>query len=628
MAFASHSTLSLDLTQLPHHDGSELYVSQVTPVLGESVTVTVRVPLAFHEKSVHLRVVRDGEPRVSPTKLVGETDTERWYQAEVLVHNPVTQYRFFFEREDDYAWLNGEGVFFRDVPDASDFRITVFEPAPEWLHDGVVYQIFPDRFARSSTAVDLSSAELPEWAIAEPNWNADPIPSGPGVAQHFFGGDLDGITEKLDYLQDLGVNTVYLTPVFPGQSNHRYDASTFDAVDPLLGGNDAYQRLSQAVHERGMRLMGDITSNHTGVSHNWFKTAAADPSSEEHSYFYWTDAEPGYACWLEHPSLPKLNYNSIPLRNRMVQGPDSVIGKWMQEPFSLDGWRVDVANMTGRWGTDNMTHDVARTIRATMSEQNPESLLISEHFHDASADLNGDGWHANMNYSAFTRPIWSWLADPSHNTPAFGLPAKINRTGGQDMVAVMRQFSSVVPFKVNRDHWNMLGSHDTPRLRTLVGDSMVEVALGILATYLGNPVIFAGDEVGLEGINGEHARKTMPWEDPARWDDAIHSIYQKLLGVRSGSQALRTGGLRWVHISDDAVAYVRSASGESVLVLVARAPFEGCQLSADIALEFGDDASAVLVNPELLYGSEGLNHENVMYSLPKTDAGVHIWRLK
>jgi alpha-glucosidase len=546
----------------------------------------------------------------------------------VLVHNPVTNYRFFFARQDDYAWLNGEGTFFRDVPDASDFRLTVHAPAPQWLHEGVVYQIFPDRFARSENAVDLAQADLPDWVIVENDWNSDPIPSGPGVAEHFFGGDLDGIAEKLDYLKDLGVNTVYLTPVFPGRSNHRYDAATFDEVDPLLGGDSAYARLSAAVHERGMRLMGDITSNHTGVSHDWFRTAQVDPSSDEHSFFYWTDEEPGYACWLEHPSLPKLNYHSQLLRERMVEGPDSVIGRWLQPPFSLDGWRVDVANMTGRWGTDDMTHDVARTIRKTINDVNPESLLIAEHFHDASADLAGDGWNGNMNYSAFTRPIWSWLADPANETPAFGLPAKINRKGGSDMVAVMRQFSSVVPFKVNRDHWNMLGSHDTPRLRTLVGDDMIEVALGLLVTYLGNPVIFAGDEVGLEGINGEHARKTMPWGDPSRWDDGIHATYRGLLAARSSSAALRTGGLRWVLITDETVAYVRSAADESVLVVVSRSAFDGAQLPASIGLEFGVDAASLLDSPVTLYGSSALGFDGSVYELPKTGPSVHIWRLR
>lgn len=614
----------------PHHDGSELYVSQLTPSLGEHVTVRVRVPLSFPELSVHLRTVRDGEPRVSAARLVATTAHDRWYEADLFVHNPVTQYRFFFELDGDYAWLNGEGLHFNDVADTSDFRVTVHSPAPQWLHEGIVYQIFPDRFARSASAPALTDphADIPEWAIPAPDWNQDPIPSGEGVGTHFFGGDLDGIIEHLDYLKDLGVGTVYLTPVFPGRTNHRYDASTFDRVDPVLGGDDAYARLSAAVHERGMRLMGDITSNHTGSSHEWFTTAQSDPESEEHSYYYWIDEAPGYASWLEHGSLPKLNYNSTALRERMVEGPDSVIGKWLKPPFALDGWRVDVANMTGRWGSDDMTHEVARQIRSTAAEVNPDSLIIAEHFHDASLDLDGDGWHGNMNYSAFTRPVWAWLADQSREVPAFGLPASLARRSGADMVAAMRRFSSAVPFKVNRDHWNMLGSHDTPRLRTLVGESMVEVALGMLVTYLGNPVVFAGDEVGLTGINGEHARKTMPWNDPSRWDEAVHDTYKSLIAVRSSSAALRTGGLRWVLIHDDCVAFVRESASESVLVMLARAPFDGAELDVSIGSGPESDATEPLEQPELLYGTGTIVENNGRYVLPAVGPSVHIWRLR
>ncbi|WP_435300312.1 glycoside hydrolase family 13 protein [Timonella sp. A28] len=609
----------------PHHDGSELYVHPITPHRGEYVTVRVRVPLSYHETAVHLRSVRDGEPRLTPAHIVAENPYERWYEARLLVHNPVTSYRFFFAFDNDYAWLNGTGLHYQDVPDSHDFKITVHQPAPAWLHDGIVYQIFPDRFARSTHAPALTETQLPHWAIPAAHWDEDPIPEGLGVAHHYFGGDLDGITEHVDYLKDLGVTTVYLTPIFPGESNHRYDASTFDCVDPLLGGNEAYTRLIEQIHSRGMKIIGDITTNHTGVSHSWFTTAATDPASEEHSYYYWTDDETGYACWLEHPSLPKLNYNSHALTARMIDGPQSIIGTWMQPPFSIDGWRVDVANMTGRYGNDNMTTDIARRIRTTMTDINAQSLLISEHFHDASTDLDGDGWHGNMNYSAFTRPVWSFIAHHDQNTPAFGLPAPLIRRSGTTMVQVMREFAAQVPFTVSRDHWNMLGSHDTPRLRTLIGtDDMTEVAAGLLFTYLGNPVVFAGDEVGLTGINGEHARKTMPWNDPTRWHQPTHDTYRALIRVRSESKALQVGGLRWIVTDDDAVAYVRETPDECVLVLIARSRWNGARVSVGISAGLNYDTTPV---PQTLYGAHDIHIDGDEYVLPQVGSSVHIWRL-
>ncbi|MBI9114332.1 glycoside hydrolase family 13 protein [Sanguibacter suaedae] len=594
----------------PHHDGSALYVSDATPTLGDTVTVRVRVPLGCTERRVHVRVVRDGEPRVSPARLVRTTDADRWYEADVLVHNPVTCYRFLLDEPTGYRWLNGRGVFSREVPDAADFRITVHAPAPGWLGDGIVYQVFPDRFARGT-----ERTEIPDWA--EPAaWDDEPVGSGPGVGSQLYGGDLPGIEQHLDHLEDLGVGTLYLTPVFPGRSNHRYDASTFDHVDPLLGGDEALASLSRAVHARGMRIMGDITTNHTGDGHEWFRRARADRSCTEASFYYWTDGEPGYVGWLEHASLPKLDYSAPALAERMIDGRGSVIGRWLAEPYALDGWRVDVANMTGRYADQDRTHDVARTVRRTMLDINPDSVLVAEHFHDSGADMMGDGWHANMNYSAFTRPVWSWLVDPENDVPALGLPARLARRSGRDMVATMRDFDAVVPWKVLATQWNMLGSHDTPRLRTLVGSpAMVEVAAGLLLTYPGTPVVFAGDEIGAEGVNGEHARTTMPWDRPDRWDDRTLGTYRELVTLRRSSTALRDGGLRWALVEDDAVAYLRETADETVLVLVARAPWTGATLplAADAA--------------ENLYGGADLHPGPDGWSLPSDGPTVQVWQL-
>lgn len=629
-----------------HHDGSPLYVREQPDRIGQTITIRVRVPLSCPEKSVHLRVVRDGEPRLSPARLTATTDHERWYEADLLVHNPVTSYRFFFELDRGYAWLNGSGWYTREIPDAHDFKITVYDPAPQWARQGVVYQIFPDRFARSQAKGELTAQsgqsakdDLPSWALPATDWNEDPIASGEGVGRHFFGGDLDGITEHLDYLQGLGVTTVYLTPVFPGQSNHRYDASSFDEVDPVLGGNEAYARLSQAVHGRGMKLMGDITTNHTGIAHQWFTTAQNDPTSAEHDFFYWTDDECGYASWKEHPTLPKLNYHSAEMARRMIDGPESAIGQWLQPPYNLDGWRVDVANMTGRYGSDDMTHDIARRVRKTVTDQNPQGLVISEHFHDASLDVDGDGWHANMNYTAFTRPVWSWVADPTLGTPAFGLPAALPTNTGKDMVQTMREFDSAFSFQVTSAQWNMLGSHDTPRLATLVGNTaMIEVAAAMLLTYVGVPVIFAGDEVGLTGINGEHARKTMPWNDPSRWDGQIHQIYQELIGVREANRALTSGGLRWLVVEDDAVVFLRETEESCVLVALSRADWAGAFIPHYLAngtVDWADnrsnqaEASAVSSpSPQTLYGQSELVNAGDNFVVPEAGPGVHVWQLR
>lgn len=598
----------------PHHDGSAVYVPAGTPALGDVVPVRVRVTPDVTDVSV--RTVRDGEPRLVAARPDGPPSAtgERWYAADVPVHNPVTGYRFFLDRPGGYQWLNGRGLHDRDVPDAADFRLTVHDPAPDWMRDGIVYQVFPDRFARSSHA---DAHAVPDWATPAA-WGDEPVGTGPGAGTQLYGGDIPGIVERLGHLRDLGVGTLYLTPVFPGRSNHRYDASTFDHVDPLLGGDEAYAVLARAVHDQGMRLLGDLTTNHTGAGHEWFVRALADPASAERGFYYWTDGDPGYASWLEFASLPKLNYASAELSARMIEGPGSVVGRYLAEPFALDGWRIDVANMTGRYADVDRTLDVARTIRATMAGIAPDAALISEHFHDASGDLAGDGWHANMNYTAFTRPAWMWLTPRGSRVPYLGLPVMTPRRSGRSIVATMREFDAVLPWAVTSRQWNMLGSHDTPRLRSIVGSrEMVEVAVGLLLTYPGTPVVFAGDEVGLTGMNGEHARATMPWDEPDRWDAATFDLYRRLIAVRRSSRALREGGMRWLHVDDDALVYLREVPGERVLVCVARESWTGIGLPAG----FADEGA------ETLYGPDLVRSAGTGPAIPGEGPSVGVWRL-
>lgn len=608
------------LVALPHHDGSEIYVGRGPYELGASVTVRLRVPRGYGETGVLLRVVRDAEPRTTPARLVATDAHDSWYEAQVLLHNPVTCYRFAVVLPDDVRWVNARGVHERGVTDENDFRITTAPPAPAWLHDAVVYQVFPDRFARSAAA---DGRPAPEWAVPTA-WDAEPVAVGAEAGTQLYGGDLDGVVEHLDHLANLGVTTVYLTPIFPGRSAHRYDASTFDHVDPLLGGDDALARLSEALHSRGMRIMGDITTNHTGEGHEWFHRARTDESCAERDFYYWIDGGPGYASWLGHSNLPKLNFASPELGPRLIDGPRSVIGRWLEAPWSLDGWRVDVANMTGRYADEDHNEDVGRRLRATLAEVNPDAALISEHFHDARGDLSGETWHGNMNYTGFSNPVWTWLAAPDNGIRYMGVEglAMPRRTGGQ-MVAEMRDFDAAVPWQVLLNQWNMLGSHDTPRIRTVVGSREIqEVAAGLLFTYLGVPAMFAGDELGLTGTTGEHSRVPMPWDNPDRRDDVIHERYRTLARLRAEHRALREGSLRWVLTEDDAVGYVRETTDEALLVVVARAPWAG----AELRLAVPGGAAATLYGGADLTVTERDGATRVI--VPGAGPAVGVWRLR
>ena len=498
-----------------------------------------------------MRWVRDGEPIFTSLKVDHQKAGDTWWRGDLQAHNPVTRYRFLLGTTAGVRWLTGLGLTAHDVPDSTDFRLVAQPPAPSWARDAVVYQIFPDRYARSPAA-DLR--DTPDWAIRPSSWD-EPVAPGPDAVRVLYGGDLDGIARRLDHVTALGADTIYLTPFFEARSNHRYDAAGFDRVDPLLGGDRALERLSSAARDRGLRLIGDLTTNHTGDAHPWF--------ADRPDFYY-----PG-VFWLGQPSLPKLNWASAELRQEFR----AIVRRWLSEPYGLSGWRIDVANMTARHGADDWNHEVAAMLRSALDEARPDALLLAEHGHDATGDLDRDGWHGTMNYAGFTRPVWSWLrADEVPFDGFLGRPEDLPSTGAESLVATMSAFASQMSWRSWESSWSLLGSHDTARIRTVVGDAdRQHVAAGLLFTLPGTPMVFAGDEIGLTGGGNESARVPMPWT--GEWDTTTLARYRELITLRKASPALRRGGLRWVHADGDALIFLRESEAQSVLVLAARRPF-------------------------------------------------------
>ncbi|PJJ55786.1 glycoside hydrolase family 13 protein [Compostimonas suwonensis] len=579
-----HASLDHIDPLLPHHDGSELYVSDQAPVLGGLVRVRLRTPERIGAvRSVHTRSNPDHEPRFAVASLIASVDGWQWWEAEIEVENPVHRYRFHVMLENEVQlWVNATGTHTTETRDVDDFVLAAYPAAPEWARSSVLYQVFPDRFARSAAA---DAHPTPDWAIAA-EWGdpVDVIP--PGRSQQFYGGDLDGVREHLDHLERLGANLLYLTPVFPARSNHRYDASSFTEVDPLLGGDDALVRLVEAAHERGLKVIGDLTTNHCGDGHEWFRAAYGDPDAPESEFFYWLDdAHTQYVSWLGVPSLPKFNWNSRELRRRFIDGPDSVVARWLGAPYSLDGWRIDVSNMTGRYLDEDLNREVRQTIRRTMIAVNPNTILLGESTNDPAGDFDGDAWHGAMTYANFTRPVWSWLSEPGSRAEGgigFALSAVPAFTGAQ-LLEAHRAFAAGLPWRTRLSTMNALDTHDTPRFLTSALPGAVPVAFGLAATLPGIPVIFAGDEFGLTGEDGEASRTPLPWADVAASASTIE-LYSRTIAVRRSHPALNGGGIRWLHASDDVLVFVRESAEESVLVVAARAAFSVVLPAGSVAL--------------------------------------------
>jgi alpha-glucosidase len=602
----------------PHHDGSELYVRDVPREPGETTTVRLRVPRASAVDAVAVRFVTDGEPHVAIAEVDEEDDGETWWRASFPVGNPATPYRWLLSGGAiGYGWVTGDGLVGHDVPDSDDFVCAVGDDGPAWHLEGVVYEVFPDRFARSGV-----ERTPPEWALPR-DWDDDPHGWGRETPLEWFGGDLGGVEAHLDHVERLGASILYTTPFFPGRSNHRYNATSFDEVDPVLGGDDALVSLVRAAHARGIRVIGDLTINHIGDDHAWFTSARGDEGSPERSFFWFDDGlRHGYEAWAGVRTLPKLDHRDALLRERLLGSGESVVRRWLRPPFDLDGWRLDVANMAGRRGDVDVASELARATRSAALEARPDAVLVAEHAHDARRDLQGDGWHGTMAYMGFTRPAWEWLRGdvlpPELQLSFLGLPVEVPRLDGVAVTATMRRFRSGVPWRSVLHSWTLLDSHDIARFKVVSGSRERHmVGIGLQMTTPGVPMVFAGDELGLEGRWGEDARRPMPWDRPDTWDTELLAAYRTLIGLRRSSAALARGGIRFAHVGPDTLAYLRETRNERLLCLATRAP------TGDVRLPLAALRASAL---EPVYGREARIDGDTAV-LACDGPAFHVWKL-
>lgn len=592
-----------------HHDGSDLYVSNSSPQLGDEVRVRLRIEKDFKPDHVQIRTVFDGEPGYIEAQLADQDDQYLFYDAILGIRNKPQNYRWLVTRgESDFWWISQRGISAVDVSDISDFKIFAHDPTPTWMNHSVVYQIFPDRFSRSE-----KTYEKPDHLVAR-DWNLRPEGRSHNTGKEWFGGDLWGVADKLDYIKELGADVVYLTPFFAANSTHRYDAKTFNQVDPLLGGDEALINLVKEAHKRGMKVVGDITLNHCGQFHEWFTSARAG-NAETREFFTFDEKLPhGYECWLGHSSLPKFNFTSEKLREILITGENSIIKHWLSEPFNMDGWRVDVANMAGRQGELDLTHEIARLTRIAVQSCGEEKILIAEHFHDAGLDLMGDGWQGGMNYTGVRNPVWEWLSCSDFlKTRKAGLD-RLKTLGANQIIESINDFASQMPWKSRQDSWSLVGSHDTARIRSVAGSEAGQIAAAAMLIGLpGTPMIFMGDELGAEGLWGEDSRTTIDWDNLDISNSTIFKAYQELFEIRRNSDALANGGIEWLASSEDALAFVRESKNEKLLFVISRNATK-----LDLPALFFKHQSA-----KNIFGDYDLVSDRVVAN----QAGASIWRV-
>jgi alpha-glucosidase len=570
-----------------HHDGSKAFVSNPLPALGETVVLTLRVPKEAPILSAFIRSTPDGEGHHVPMIRVREDALSGYWQGELRASMPRNNYRFKLLMSDGAMYVNQHGVSRVDGPDWGDFTILADFEAPDWVHESVFYQIFPDRFANGDPSLTPKDGdwEADGASVVQMEWDDLPRPWKESGSVDFFGGDLPGVIEHLDYVEALGVTALYFTPVFPSYSYHRYNIHDFYSVDPHLGGDQALIDLRQALDARGMRLMLDVTHNHTGNKHAWFTEAQADENAPSADYYTFNARPDDYVAWLGVKTLPKLNYRSEKLREQMYAGENSVLRYWLREPFRIDAWRLDVANMAGRQGESQLGHKVGRGMRQAVKLENPQAYLIGEHFFDGTQHLQGDEFDAIMDYQGLNIPLWRWLS---------GYDAGSWAPGSKDTVPMetavfaehINRYRGAVPWVIANQQFHQLCSHDTIRILNICGGDkgLVRVGLAMLMLYPGVPCVYYGDEIGMAGDADPDNRRPMPW-DSSKWDMAHLAHYRTWIAARKASHALKYGGYQQLYAGGDVMAFQRQSDQQRMVCIAHRGtlPMNGFRLDVRAA---------------------------------------------
>lgn len=458
-----------------------------------------------------------------PMRKMAATDLHDYWFAEVVPPYRRLQYAFVISDHQEDIFFGSSGVcphnektletthYYFKLPfvhEADTFQ------APEWAKSTVWYQIFPERFANGREDLSLENA-LP-WGSKDPDVN------------DFFGGDLQGIIDKLDYLEDLGVNGVYLTPIFSAPSNHKYDTLDYYSIDPHFGDPTLFRTLVSQLHQRGMRIMLDAVFNHIGsASPQWQDVVKNGAQSRYKNWFHihsFPVKEDNYDRFAFTPDMPKLNTANPEVQRYLLD----IALYWIRE-FDIDGWRLDVAN--------EVDHVFWKTFRQAVSAEKPDVYILGEIWHSAEPWLRGDEFHAVMNYP-FTEPMIEYFADGT--IPASRMAHRVNA----HLMNGMKQVNEVM--------FNLLDSHDTKRLLTRCrhDEKKARALLAFMFAQTGSPCIYYGTEIGLDGENDPLCRKCMVWEKEKQNRDMLRFM-KRLIALRKQENTLLTeGSLEWNLLDD------------------------------------------------------------------------------
>ena len=596
------------------------------PEPGEAVTLKFRTK---KDDADHVfLIVPAGEKKTELIKTVSRGVFD-YYEISYQLGDAPVYFYFEIQKGTETCFYNRRGAV--EQREAADglFCITPGFHVPEWAKGALMYQIFIDRFYNGDPSNDVVSDEY--IYIGFPVTKIDCWEEGLSVldVDRFYGGDLQGILDKLDYLQSLKVEVLYLSPIFVSPSNHKYDCQDYEHVDPhyavivkdadglvgaadidnlraekytvrtadrdnLEAGDRFLAMFMEEVHKRGMRVILDGVFNHCGSFNKWLDRekiyahaggyesgAYTDEKSPYRNFFRfanehgWPDND-SYEGWWNHNTLPKLNYEgSKELYDYILK----IAGKWLAEPYRIDGWRLDVAADLGH--SPEMNHRFWQDFRKTVKKINPDAFILAEHYGDASSWLEGNEWDSVMNYDAFMEPVSWFLTGLEKHSDRFD--GYLYKNGRVFMDSMLRHMSRLqTPSLMSA--MNELSNHDHSRFLTRTNgkagrlDSMgakaasqgidygtFRAAVVIQMTWPGAPTIYYGDEVGVCGWTDPDSRRTFPW---GKENLELAEFHRYLTGIRNRNRAFRTGSFKPLLADGGVIAYARFNDRERGIVVV------------------------------------------------------------
>lgn len=602
-------------------DGTKLYQSPEEPSDSDAVTIKLRTG-AGNVAQVFLHLENSTSSQTTSSTASSSSSsvmpmvklaTKRgfdYYFAELAPSPQPTSYYFELRRPGFTLFYGRQGLD-QKAPDQSyRFKVIPNFKVPAWMKGAVLYQIFVDRFANGDPSNDVVSNEYVydgRPAVKVEDWNrlpdaSTPYASGGNRTREFFGGDLEGVIQKLGYLKELGVEGIYLNPIFVSPSNHKYDTQDYEHVDPHFGviakdggelvgpsgsnrdatkyrirttdpanltASDAkFKELVDKAHALGIKVILDGVFNHSGSFNKWFNREGVYPADQDIGayeskaspfgsyYSFAKDAWPNnesYEAWAGIKTLPKLNYEGSPELERAILG---IGAKWVGPGFGADGWRLDVATELGH--TQKYNHRFWSLFRRAVKTANPEATILAEVYGDASSWLSGGEWDTVMNYDAFFEPVGWYLTGLEKHS--FSFSSKLY-DDTRAFASSLRTKMAKLPFNSLLAAMNELDNHDHSRFLTRTSGFVdgkrssddvspqdqagVGVNKGILkeATMLqmcmpGAPTIYYGDEAGLVGFTDPDDRRTYPW---GKEDAELLGFFKDAIAVHKEYSALRTG---------------------------------------------------------------------------------------